>query len=78
MHPARRQGRRAFDPSWRGCASGWDRRRPVHDLLGRLRRPWAGEAAVLTLGRADRALYDAKARQRGTDVEAEPRPSPTG
>ena len=31
----------------------------------------AGEAVVLTLGRADRALYDAKARQRGTDVEAE-------
>ena len=31
----------------------------------------AGEAAVLTLGRADRALYEAKASQRGSDVEAE-------
>ena len=29
-----------------------------------------GEAAMLTLGRADRALYDAKDRERGTDVEA--------
>ena len=31
-----------------------------------------GEAALLTLGRADSALYEAKRRQRGTDVEAEP------
>ena len=31
-----------------------------------------GEGSLFTLGRADRALYDAKAYGRNTDVEADP------